>query len=109
MSGGYFDYKQYHIDNIAYAIEQYIEKCMRKEEREWGITDKDGNYNPYIYEESEEILAEFRKAVKFLHIASTYAQRIDWYLSGDEGEDSFFERLKEELQIHKEHNLEETI
>ena len=102
MSGGYFDYKQYEINNIAYAIEQYIEKCMRKEEREWGHTDKDGNYVPDVYEESAKVLAEFRKAVNILYIAAAYAQRIDWYLSGDDGEDSFFARLKEDLQGHKE-------
>ena len=30
--------------------------------------------------------------------AEIYAQRIDWLLSGDDGEESFHERLKEELE-----------
>lgn len=29
--------------------------------------------------------------------AEVYAQRIDWLLSGDDGEESFHERLKEDL------------
>jgi len=32
-----------------------------------------------------------------LRKAAIYAQRIDWLLSGDDGEESFLERLKEEL------------
>ena len=30
-------------------------------------------------------------------MAAIYAQRIDWLLSGDDGEESFKRRLKEEL------------
>ncbi len=32
-----------------------------------------------------------------LRKAEIYAQRIDWYLAGDDGEESFMERLKDEL------------
>lgn len=30
--------------------------------------------------------------------ARVYAQRVDWLLSGDDNEESFHERLKEELE-----------
>jgi len=40
--------------------------------------------------------------MKVLKVASVYAQRIDWLLSGDDGEESFLKRLKEELgQLEK--------
>lgn len=32
-----------------------------------------------------------------LKLANIYLHRIDWLLSGDDGEDSFHSRLKEEL------------
>ena len=97
MSGGHFDYHQYKISNIADEIELYIDKCERKEKKDWGYTDKDGNYIQYIYEEPEEVLNQFREAVKALRRAFVYAHEVDWYLSGDTGEDSFLKRVKEGL------------
>ena len=32
-----------------------------------------------------------------MEIAEAYAQRVDWLVSGDDGEESFHERLKEDL------------
>jgi len=52
-----------------------------------------------LADSKEEVKEEFRKALKALHIAACYAQRIDWFLSGDDGEDSFLKRLKEELNV----------
>jgi hypothetical protein len=34
-------------------------------------------------------------------MAQIYTQRIDWLVSGDDGEDSFRERLKEDLEEYK--------
>jgi hypothetical protein len=40
--------------------------------------------------------------MKSIRVAAVYAQRIDWLISGDDGEESFLERLKEELgQLEK--------
>ena len=47
--------------------------------------------------EDPEVIEEFKKGLKILKIAAIYAQRIDWLLSGDDGEESFKRRLKEEL------------
>jgi hypothetical protein len=40
---------------------------------------------------------EFINGLKIIKMASVYAHRIDWFLSGDDGEESFKRRLKEEL------------
>ena len=45
-----------------------------------------------------EVLEIFKEGVKKLREAAVYAQRIDWYLSGDDGEESLIERLKEDLE-----------
>lgn len=34
-------------------------------------------------------------------MAQIYTQRIDWLVSGDDSEDSFRERLKEDLEEYK--------
>ncbi len=71
-------------DGCIYEIRHYV-----YEEYE------DGNYYP---EYSRETINKFKKAVRKLREAEIYAQRIDWLLSGDDGEESFHERLKEDLR-----------
>ena len=54
---------------------------------------------------SPATIREFTKAVRMLRKAAVYAQRIDWLLSSDDGEDSFHKRLKEELDALKKCRL----
>lgn len=109
MSGGYFDYKQFHIDQIIEDIEEYLEGYKVdddiKNEKTWGASPEDLQYmrehhrkRPNIGGYSDKTLKEFRKGLNILKKASVYAQRIDWLLSGDDGEDDFHKRLKEELE-----------
>lgn len=110
MSGGYFDYDQYHINDIADSIETYIygqsleeedidyyikNNYLDDEEKEYVIKNKHTLPNSYKY--SKETIKEFKKGLDILRKAYVYAQRIDWLLSGDDGEESFHRRLKEEL------------
>jgi hypothetical protein len=62
------------------------------------IFDKPENYNNY----PPEILEIFKEGVRKLKEAAVYAQRIDWYLSGDDGEETLIERLKEDLDEVKQ-------
>lgn len=59
--------------------------------------DEDGEI-PYFPDYSEETIKEFRKGVAILKKAQVYANRIDWLMSGDDGEDNFHKRLKEKLK-----------
>ena len=163
MSGGHFDYQQYHIEDIADSIEKEIEeatkpkppkvwkehalvfekidywrsKCiytgfktyneavknLKKDKtykfiREYEKGERriaefmdgnklievkeikyqiyeDGKYHP---EYTAETINIFKDAVKILRKAAIYAQRIDWFLSGDDGEDNLKERLEKELK-----------
>ena len=52
---------------------------------------------PNLYKYSKETIKEFKKGLAILKKAYVYAQRIDWLLSDDDGEESFHKRLKEEL------------
>lgn len=85
MSGGHFNYKQYELSYIVDEIEQAIIDNDPSGREVW---DK-----PF----SEDTIAEFRNAVYYLKKAQIYAQRVDWLLSCDDGEESFHRRLREEL------------
>ena len=90
MSGGHFNYKQHHLLDMADDIGSFILSNDITEKNEWG--DNIGNrYSP-------ETIVEFAKAVTALKLAYVYAQRIDWLLSGDDGEDSFHKRLQAQLK-----------
>jgi len=52
----------------------------------------------YFYKYPDEIIEKFKEGLEILKNAEVYAQRIDWYLSGDDGEESFLSRLKEDLE-----------
>ena len=105
MSGGAFEYSQYHIRQIADSIEQEIidngrEKTAEELKNEnWRDTEWYKKYPEDLkhYEYPAEVIEEFKKAVNALRIAEVYAQRVDWLLSGDDGEESFLRRLKDDL------------
>jgi hypothetical protein len=94
MSGGHFNYAQYNFVMIAEEIEQLIEKNDCNDKNQWG--DVIGNHY------SRETMREFDKAVSLLKEAYVYVQRIDWLVSGDDGEDSFHRRLANELSKVKD-------
>ena len=90
MSGGHFQYKQWEIGNIADEVEQLILDNDSEEKDQWG--DRIGSHF------TAETIAEFKAGLEILRKAHIYAQRIDWLVSGDDGEDSFHRRLKNDLE-----------
>ena len=103
MSGGHFDYKQYVIDNIAEEVERIISRNKIEKKKEdlnrWDY-DENGNIyedSKYYYNYSDKTIEKFKEAVKILKTAAVYAQRIDWLLSSDDGEEEFHSRIEEEL------------
>lgn len=88
MSGGRFDYLQYRFTEIVDVIEQeIIDNNAEPRPKDW--------FEPNNFR--EETIAEFKKGIEYIKKAQIYVQRIDWLLSGDDGEESFLKRLKEEL------------
>lgn len=90
MSGGHFNYDQYRIGYIADEIEELIRNNDDESVNEWGDTVGRGY--------TAETIAEFKTAVELLRKAQIYAHRIDWLVSCDDGEDTFHERLAEDLE-----------
>ena len=89
MSGGHFQYKQYELSHITDEIENAIANNGSNAVTYFG--------DPIGHGFSDETLAEFRAAVTALRVAQVYAQRIDWLISADDGEDTFHERLAADL------------
>ena len=58
------------------------------------IFDKPSGWN----KNPPEVMEIFKEGVRKLKETAVYAQRIDWYLSGDDSEESLIERLKEDLE-----------
>jgi hypothetical protein len=110
MSGGHFDHEQYKIGYIADAIEAIIEKNGREKTREelkyedWRGSDWYEKYpeDKFHYKYPDEVIAEFKTAIIHLRTAQIYAHRIDWLISDDDGEETFMERLKQELEALNE-------
>ena len=94
MSGGYFEYQQYHIQDIIEKLEETKVKIENDEEY-------------YQYGRKQELLQEISKGLDYLNLAGIYTKRLDWLFSGDDGEDSFFERLEEEIDGFWESELGE--
>ena len=108
MSGGAFEYRQNQIDWIIEGIEDHLES-MGKEKGDVNDPYMRDFYSKYPEEriypvDSEEVQERMRHAIKALKIAKVYAQRVDWYLSGDDGEESFLERLDKELLYEHDNN-----
>ena len=90
MSGGFFDYSQYTLNQIVTDIEDEIYYNDSEEVNEYN--EKRGNGF------SEDTMQEFKLAVWYLKQALVYTQRVDYLLSGDDGEETFHERLKKDLE-----------
>ena len=53
------------------------------------------------------MLQEISNGLDYLNLAGIYTKRLDWLFSGDDGEDSFFERLEKEFDKFWESKLGE--
>ena len=102
MSGGAFDYNQYKIREIWEDIQQKLDNQGKEKSKE------DLKYYPEEYLEkypedrfnlvySDDVQQIFKEGIEILKKAEIYAQRIDWYLSGDDGEESLVSRLQSDL------------
>lgn len=106
MSGGAFDYNQYKIGYIADQIEETVikngvEKTPEElKDESWRDPDWYEKYpeDKFHQKYPDEVIEKMKEAIKALRIAQVYAQRVDWLLSGDDGEESFLRRLEEDLK-----------
>ena len=86
MSGGFFDYEQDKLITMADGLDEIIRRHTVNTE-EFDLFERF----------SEKTLDELRKTAGLLRHTYVYAQRADWLISDDDGEESFHRRLSEEL------------
>jgi hypothetical protein len=106
MSGGHWDYLQYRLNDVAQDIKEEVAKSGRKKTREelkeqnWRDPSWYEKYpeDLYHYQYPDEVLEQFKIAARKIEEAQIYMQRVDYLLSADDGDDSFIERLKEDLE-----------
>lgn len=113
MSGGHFDYLQTRFEwEIIEPIQEWIDKNGKEKTEEelqelkdscfkWYAGNKIDDKDKFHYKYPDDIIAEFKNAIHYLKMAKIYTQRIDWMVSGDDSEDSFRQRLKEDLEKYK--------
>jgi hypothetical protein len=105
MSGGHWEYLQYRFADVSEDIEKLIEKngqpksAEEIKENTWHDDDWYNKYpeDRYHYEYPPEVIKEFKKGAEIIKLAQIYMQRIDWLLSGDDGEESFITRLAKDI------------
>jgi hypothetical protein len=106
MSGGHWEYLQYRLEEVSSDMLKMVEKngqLKSQEELKEERWNDDAWYEKYPEEKShykypDEVIEEFKKGADIIKKAQTYMQRLDWLLSGDDGEDSFLSRLKDDLE-----------
>lgn len=81
MSGGHWDYVQYRLDNL---IEEIYEDMESDYVKECGVQ------------------RELELTVHYLNLSRIYLNRLDWLISGDDGDETFNERLKSDLNSYFE-------
>jgi hypothetical protein len=100
MSGGYFDYNQYRIQEIADTLRSLSEGENLEFLRD--VTESsDGDRK-----QSEENLKDFLITIGFLadqlEACRIAVHRIDWLLSWDDSYETFVERLQEDVDKFEE-------
>lgn len=61
-------------------------------------------YNADVLELSDETINAMKEAYRQIRMAEIYAERVDWMMSGDDSEECFRERIKEDLaEFEKEY------
>ena len=110
MSGGHWDYAQYRFTDVYEDIEKLIEKNGKhktdeelKEERRYAHDWYDMYpEEKFHYEYPKEVIKEFKKGADIIKLAQIYMHRLDWLLSGDDGEEQFLKRLKSDIEELKQ-------
>lgn len=85
MSGGFFDYKQFHIQYITDELEETIENQKSRLEN-----NDPGHYSKEMIEEMERVLKRLKEDYVLIH-------HLDYLLDGDIDENDYFERIKKDL------------
>ena len=99
MSGGAFEYNQYKIRQIWEIIQNELDKQGKEKQVQFWEKEYYDKYPEARFEKfyGDDVQQIFKDGIEALKKAEIYTNRIDWFLSGDDGEDSLVSRLKSDL------------
>ena len=106
MSGGWLEYRQYILEDIINKIEETQADVNTKP------TTEDEEWSYYNFVEDKEGFNLICNTAKFyLEMAQVLAHRLDWFMSGDDGEESFHQRTVAEIDrvLEKHTNIIEVL
>lgn len=96
MSGGHFQYNQHRIEDIADEIENIL---AHNDDPPGTPDDWD---TPIGHGYKPRTAARLKLAAATLRLAAEMAQRADWLICGDDGEESFATRFDHNIAPHIE-------
>ena len=97
---------QYRLTDVAEDIDKLIKQNGQpktdeelKEDR-WRDDEWYDKYpeDKFHYKYSDEVIEQFKVSSIMIKKAQIYMQRMDWLLSGDDGDESFLTRIDEDLK-----------
>jgi hypothetical protein len=115
MSGGHWEYLQYRFTDVSEDIEKLVVKngqpktAEEKKYENWNDDEWNEKYpeENFHYRYPDNVIEEFKKGAEIIRLAQIYMQRIDWLISGDDGEESFISRLEDDLKKLGDGNVRE--
>ena len=98
----YIDRRRFEDDVVFQSTDSYMDETPDEEHIPVLYTIHHCVYDHYpddadVLELTDETIETMKEAYRQIRIAEIYATRIDWMMSGDDGEESFRERIKEDL------------
>lgn len=86
MAGGHFEYIQYRIRDLAEKLQYEVDR---------NDDNGDGLWHPGY---AHNTVAHIQHTQWLAKMLAVYLQRVDWLMSGDDSEESFHNRLREDLE-----------
>lgn len=85
MSGGFFEYRQHGLEDIAEAIDKVIRENDNQDQNEYG--QRIGHGYPW------EVIEALATTAKTVRMASQLVHHADWLLRGDDGEETYLDKV----------------
>lgn len=99
----YIDRRRFEDDVVFQSTDSYMAEIPDEEHIPMLYTIHHCVYDHYpddadVLELTDETIETMKEAYRQIRIAEIYATRMDWMMSGDDGEDDLQERLNEDLE-----------
>lgn len=95
MSGGCMDYAFSRIYQAAMDVKEYLYESEKSHPSDYEFDSGRAHMSPEDLR--KKVIQYMMNAYVALRVAEVYARRVEWLKSGDDGYDSFIERIDEDL------------